>query len=340
MTKLKDIAERTNLSVSTVSRILSNKGNFSEETKQKVLEIAKDFLYKPGIAMKKISSISYTIGVFVPNSNVFIDDDPSSSTDLNNLKEELEGLGHKVVLTTNAGKIDIGSISYQLLQQKTIDGAIIFDPYQDDELVDELIRRGIPYLITNGRDYRKPWNYIDYDNHKGAFEVIRYLHGLGHRDIAIIAGPPGHFINVNRVDGCLAACGELDLKMEPDRIFTGPFSMAHGYQSAKAIFERFPETTAIFALSDVLAVGAKKAMHDLGIPVPDRVSLVGFDDLRIAEYMSPPLTTVRRFKYDINQLIAKMISELIGNAYIDRVQISLKTELVVRETCKEVRQAP
>ncbi|MCQ6563459.1 LacI family DNA-binding transcriptional regulator [Paenibacillus mendelii] len=338
MLKLKDIAERTNVSVSTVSRILSNKGNFSEETKQKVLEVAKEYLYTPGITLQKINEMSYTVGIFVTNSNDFLDDDPSSSIELNNLKDELEAMGHKIILTTNTGKLDKNSTCYKLLQERAIDGAVVFDPFVSDEIMDELNRLDIPYIVTNGRDYNKPWNYIDYDNYGGTYKVIEYLYELGHRDIAILAGPSDHWVNQNRMEGCRAAIRDFGLSIDENHVIFGSFSMAHGHQAVEQLISYGTKFTAICALADTIALGANKALRSKGLRVPEDVSIVGFDDWKVSEYMSPPLTSVRRFKYDINQLIASMMSQIISNKYISQFNITLKTELIIRESCKNINE--
>ncbi|NOV04808.1 LacI family DNA-binding transcriptional regulator [Paenibacillus planticolens] len=336
MLKLKDIAEIANVSVTTVSRVLNNKGNFSEETKQRVLDVVKEYLYTPGTTLQKLSNISYTIGVFIPNQNDFIDDDPSSSVDLNNLKEELESLGHKLVLTTNTGKIDRSSMSNKMIQEKLIDAAIIFAPFTNDELVDELINNNIPYFVTNGRNMEKDWNYIDYNNYNGANNAIQYLYNLGHRNIGIIAGPVDHLVNMNRMQGCMDAFKSLNLQVVDEQISYGSFSLTHGYEAAKAILQGNSNITAFFCFDDIIAFGAMKAIFELNLKIPDHISIVGFDDLKLSEFMIPPLTTVRRFKYDINQLIVKLLIDLISNKYIENIHISLKTELIERSSCKEI----
>jgi DNA-binding LacI/PurR family transcriptional regulator len=338
MIKLKEIAEIANVSVTTVSRILNNKGNFSEITKQKVLDIVKEYLYTPSTALQKLNNISYTIGIFIPNQNDFIDDDPASSVDLNNLKEEFESLGHTLVLTTNTGKIDRTSMSYTMIQENSIDAAIIFAPFTNDELVDELIANNIPYVVTNGRNIEKNWNYIDYNNYDGAKSVIHYLHDLGHRNIGIIAGPVDHLVNINRMQGSMDAFQQLDLQIPETQIHHGSFSLTHGYESAKTILNEKSGVTALFCFDDIIAFGAMKAISELNLKIPDDISIVGFDDLKLSEFMIPPLTTVRRFRYDINQLIVKLLIDLISNKYIEMVHISLKTELIERSSCKKISE--
>ncbi len=333
--KLKEIAEKANVSISTVSRIINNQGNFSEDTRRKVLELANEYL-RPGIAPFRLSGIAYSIAVFVPDANDFFDNDPASSTDLNDLKEQFESQGHQFHLAARTADFHSSSSAYRLLGEKKFDAAVVFDPFIEDKLVEELIQRGIPYVVTNGRSFETSHNFIDYDNRKGAAEVIDYLYELGHRRIGLIAGPSRHLVNENRLRGCRDAFLERGLEWDDTKVFSGAFDPAHGYQAAKRLMSEHPDTTAIFAFNDMIAFGAMKGLAEMKLKVPKDVSLVGFDDLKLSEFMMPPLTTVRRFKYDISPLIVKMLTELIANKYISEVNISLKTELIERESCGKV----
>jgi DNA-binding LacI/PurR family transcriptional regulator len=328
---LKMIAELAQVSVSTVSRILNGKGRFSEETRNKVLRIAKEYL-KPSAPVLKAGSISYKIAVFVPNMSDFVNDDPSSSADLNDLKEELEKAGHQIILIPNTGKPDKASIADKMIQDRSIDGAIVFDPYVEDELVQSLIHQRIPYLTTNGTDHQKEWNYIDYNHRHGAAQAIEYLYTLGHREIGIISGPQRHLVSLNRLQGCESALLKLGRKASPKLIYSGDFSLEHGYRSALDLLTRHSSVTAIFAFNDMMAYGAMRAASELGRKIPEQLSLIGFDDLKLSEFITPALTTVRRFKYDINSLLVRLMSDLISNPNMEKVGITLKTDIVIRES--------
>jgi len=332
--KLKEIAKKANVSISTVSRIINNQGNFSEETRKKVLQIANEYL-KPGISPSKLTGISYRILVIVPGSNDFFDNDPSTSVDLNHLKEEFEASGHQIHIVKHNAEQGT-SPAYKFLNEETVDAAIIFDPIANDKVYEEFESLGIPYLLTNGRTYKADHNYIDYDNRKGAYEVIRYLHGLGHQKIGIIAGPKNHLVNINRYDGCKDAFRDLKIPWHDSHVVMGAFDPSHGYEAVKQLMKEDPHITAIFTFNDMIAFGAMKGLAEMNIRIPEDVSLVGFDDLKLSKFMIPPLTTVRRFKYDISSIIVKVLTELITNRNIAEVHISLKTELIERESCARV----
>lgn len=322
------------MSISTVSRIMNNQGNFSEETRRKVLEIANEHL-KPGVAPSKLANISYKIVVIVPGNNDFFDNDPSTSADLNHLKEEFEDYGHQIHIVKHSTDLQ-SSPAYKLLSEEKVDAAIIFDPFVNDKVFEEFEKLGIPYLLTNGRTYKIGHNYIDYDNRKGAYNVIRYLHELGHQKIGIIAGPKQHLVNLNRLEGCKDAFRDFKMPWSETNVLMGAFDPAHGYEAVKQLMSEDPSITAFFTFNDIIAFGAMKGLAEMNIRIPKDVSLVGFDDLKLSEFMVPPLTTVRRFRYDISSIIVKVLTELIMNKNIAEVQISLKTELIERESCAKV----
>lgn len=332
--KLKEIAKKANVSISTVSRIINNQGNFSEETRRKVLDIANEHL-KPGVVPSKLVGIAYNIVIIVPGNNDFFDNDPSTSADLNHLKEEFEAYGHQIYIVKHGLDLQ-SSPAYKLLSEEKVDAAIIFDPFVNDKMFEEFEKLGIPYLLTNGRTYKIGHNYIDYDNRKGAYEVIRYLHELGHQKIGIIAGPKNHLVNLNRLDGCKDAFRDFKLPWFDSNVLMGAFDPAHGYEAVKQLMSGEPSITAIFTFNDIIAFGAMKGLAEMNIRIPKDVSLVGFDDLKLSEFMVPPLTTVRRFRYDISSIIVKVLTELITNKNISEVNISLKTELIERESCASV----
>jgi len=313
---------------------MNNQGNFSEETRRKVLEIANEHL-KPGVAPSKLANISYNIVVIVPGNSDFFDNDPSTSADLNHLKEEFEDYGHQIHIVKHSTDLQ-SSPAYKLLSEEKVDAAIIFDPFVNDKVFEEFEKLGIPYLLTNGRTYKIGHNYIDYDNRKGAYNVIRYLHELGHQKIGIIAGPKQHLVNLNRLDGCKDAFRDFKMPWSDTNVLMGAFDPAHGYEAVKQLMSEDPSITAIFTFNDIIAFGAMKGLAEMNIRIPKDVSLVGFDDLKLSEFMVPPLTTVRRFRYDISSIIVKVLTELIMNKNIAEVQISLKTELIERESCAKV----
>lgn len=336
MIKISEIAKMTGYSISTVSRVLNNKGNFSDETVKKIREVVNSLNYKPNTVQEKLLSNNFIIAIFFPQRDAFIDNNPSSSNDMLHLREELESYGNMVVLSANFEKLERSSMSFRMIDEKKIDGAVVCGPFVEDEIVENLISHKIPYIVTNGIDLTKSWNYVDYNNFSAASDVIDYLYELGHRDIGILGGPAKHLVSMNRYEGCKYSFRRNDLEFSDNRILFGSFSFDNGYNSAKELLVNNKDITAIFAFDDIIACGAIKAIQELGYRIPDDISLVGFDDIELAKYSMPALTTVKRYKSDLYKLIAQLINELISSN-IEKVNISYKTEIIIRDSCKEIQ---
>lgn len=336
MLTLKDIAEVANVSVSTVSRVLNDKSNISEATKARVHRIIADLAYKPGTVLRRFTARTYRIGLFVPQASEFVNDDPGTSVDLNTLRSEFEKRKHKVQLITRESTLDADSAVTRTIRNREFDGAVVCDPFLQDEIVTNLASRGIPCIVTNGRFHDSRYSYIDYNNEEGARLAMTHLWELGHRTLGIIEGPGDHLVTANRKEGCRHA---IAASPQPLTVHEtgGPFSLDAGYRCAQKLLADHPQITAIFAFSDSIAFGAMKAIKEAGRRIPDDLSIVGFDDMALAQYTDPPLTTVRRFRYDINVLIVHALEDLIVNPNIERIQISLRTELIVRGSSQAPR---
>jgi DNA-binding LacI/PurR family transcriptional regulator len=188
--------------------------------------------------------------------------------------------------------------------------------------------------VTNGRSMDKKYNYVDYDNYSGAFAAVEHLIGLGHKKIGVITGSPTRLVSINRQVAYEDAMKAHGLPVESRLIVPGYFKVKGGYEACKQLLHENPKMTAIFAFNDLSAIGAIRAIREASMKVPEDISVVGFDDMEIATYSDPPLTTVTRFSHDISHLMAQAIDDLARNPNIEHLAISLKTSLVVRQSTK------
>lgn len=336
MTRISEIAKMTGYSISTVSRVLNNKGNFSDETVRKIREVVNSLNYKPNNLQEKLLSNNFIIAIYFPQRDAFIDNNPYSSNDLLHLREVLESYGNMVVLSATSEKPDRSSMSFRMIDEKKIDGAVVCGPFVDDEIVETLIAHKIPYIVTNGIDLSKNWNYVDYNNFAAAADMINYLCDLGHRDIGVLGGPMKHLVSMNRLEGCRQAFEKNGLKFDDRKFIPGPFSFDNGYNSARELLKNNKKITAVFAFDDIIACGAIKAFQEMGYRIPEDISIAGFDDIELAKHSVPALTTVKRYKSDLYKLIAQLINDLISYN-IEKVNIIFKTELVTRDSCMEIK---
>jgi LacI family transcriptional regulator, galactose operon repressor len=333
MPRLRVISELANVSISTVSRVLANKGNVSQDTKEKVLNALAELSGKPG--PDQVQGLSLTVGILVPEAGEFINDDPMTSIDIVSLKREIEAFGNRVVLSRYRERLDSQNGAPPPDLGK-LDVAIVNDPSAQDAIIPVLEGNGTPFLVTNGRFYDRDCNYVDYDNYDGALQAVRHLVQLGHRQIGAITGPISRMVSINRLSAYRDALKEAGIPLDDSRVVEGAFSLNGGYSACQKLLARDPRVSGIFAFNDLSAIGAVRALKEAGLAVPSDVSVVGFDDMELARYSDPQLTTVSRFKFDISALLARAADELGRNKDIEHIRISLRTRLVIRQSTRNL----
>jgi DNA-binding LacI/PurR family transcriptional regulator len=329
MPKLRVISELAEVSISTVSRVLANKGNVSQDAREKVLTALAELSGKNGLQGTN-ADVSLAVGIFVSEKEEFINDDPMTSIDIVSLKKQIESMGNRVVLAYNRQGAELTSAASDL---RKIDVAVVNDPYATgDRAIEFLEAKSIPFILTNGRFDDRGLNYVDYNNYEGAFQAVSHLTGLGHREIAAITGPISRIVSANRLAAYRDALKHAGIQPDERNVVHGSFSLNGGYMACQKLLSQNPRVSAIFAFNDLSAIGAVRALKETGRKVPDDVSVVGFDDMELARFSEPQLTTVSRFKFDINPLLAQAADDLGRNPNIEHIRISLKTELVIRQS--------
>ncbi len=327
--KLKTIAALAKVSMSTASRVRRNQGYVSPEARERVLNALAELSNAAGAGEGGLPASGIRVGIFLA-SDEFIYGDPGTSVDINSMRACLEGRGDKVELFRRA-ELGEGDGLRQALEARRVDAAIVNDPEVDDPLPGRLEALGVPVLATNGIG-PSTRHYVDYDNRGGALAAVRHLLELGHREIGFITGMPGRLVSENRLAACREAIEEAGLPWEAERVEPGYFKLEGGYQACGRLLERRPGTTALFAFNDLSAIGAVRAAKEAGKRIPEELSVVGFDDMEIASYSDPPLTTLSRFSERANLLIAQSVENLVRDPSLALSHILIATKLVLRSS--------
>lgn len=331
MVTLKDIAELTGFSISTVSRAFSNNGRVSEETKKKVRSAAEELMFKRGTTAQSVESIGWHIGIIIPSSGEYFRNDPSSSVELRSLRAALEQKGHHYSLITNEGGAAACSRILHSISENAMDSVIISDPLMDPSLPIALASKGIPYVIVNGIFRNSAFNQIDFDNFGGMKELISGQIAAGKKRMLVLAGPHDHLVSDNRMEGLLAALSGAGLSSDVITVKYGPFSMESGYTRCKEALEISKDFDIIVGFSDYIALGAMRAAREAGLGIPKDIAVTGFDDIEFSRFSEPPLTTVRRWSEYEGILVVETLERLISHgAHIDKIEILLKTAVLTR----------
>ncbi len=334
---LKDVAEHANVSMSTVSRVLNQKGNISEETTQRVEKAISELMYKPSPTALRFSTVTRKIAVVAPGNPDIEKDGHQYGIDTNAILSEIEKLGHIPYITTvKYDTLGTSSVTYQKIEKNEVDGVIICDSCDDTNIKELCKKNNIPFISTNGTPPSNSESYVDYDNTDGAFQAIKYLSELGHKKIGIMSGPREHEVTRNRLYGVYLATEKLNLDENNFTTVFTPYTINGGEEATVRLLKN-RDITAIFAFSDRLAVSCMATLKSHGIRVPDDISLIGFDDMEICKLISPTLSTVKRYTSDISPMIVDSLLKLIDNENIKKIQILYETALVKRESCKKLK---
>jgi LacI family transcriptional regulator len=344
--KSKEIAKLAGVSRSTVSRVVNNYTNVSNETKRKVAEIIKKYDYVPHASARTLAGkINKIIGVFIinitPSSEKFriyrnIYFSPFTAAAIDYAGE----LGYNLLVSVINKNSDFEE-ARKLFYNKTIPGGIFVGANNDERKIFELIDSGYKIAIIDQEqdDDKTVGNHIvvNSDNLDGAYKATKHLIEYGHKEIAHICGDMNKFSGFKRLEGYKRAMSEAGLLIKKEYVVEGDFTEDSGYECAKQILAGKNGITAIFASNDTMAVGAMRAIKEIGLKIPDDISIVGYDDIKIASYISPSLTTVRISILEIASIATGGLINFIENGINSSEYNTVSTELIVRESSKKIR---
>ena len=337
---IKDIAKMAGVGVSTVSRVINDHPDVKDETREKVKKIIKESNYIPNNSARILKkNNTKNIGVLV--KGVF---NPFFAEMINVIGSKITEKGYTMILQQNDYKTeeDIdGLIAFA--KEKRLQGVICLGGNflnVNDESISPL---DIPVVLTSvntiykSEENKHKFSSIGIDNVFAAKELTNYLIKKGHKNIAIILGDKNDVgISWLRLEGYKKAIFENNLKYLEENIFIGNYEYEGAYNVAKKIINERKDITAIFAISDIMAVGAAKAIIDLGLKVGDDISVAGFDGMDITKYYNPEITTVKQ----PNKKMAISSVDLIFDLLLKKKQnkhIIFETKIIERKSCKDIK---
>lgn len=317
-----NVAERAGVSVATVSRVFNNKGPMREATYQRVLAVAERMRYVPHAGARSLSTRSTsTIGVILPELHGEFFSEVIRGIDVSARSRGL----HLIVSGSHSDSEEMRAVLRAV--RGRVDGLIMMSPDLDAGMLLRDLPASVAVVLLNAVVEGR--SSVTIDNAGGARAVVRHLAALGHRRIAFVGGPPNNGDAVQRRRGYRAGMRAFGAQSESSLELSGNFTEDSGYDAAQRIARRSPLPTAVFVANDAMAIGALSAFREAGVRVPDDIALVGFDDIPIARYLSPPLTSV---KVPIADLGRRGLDLLLDPSSTIRCD-TLKTSLIVRQSC-------
>jgi len=330
---IRDVAKKAGVSVSTVSRAFNNYSDISEATRKAIYVVAEELGYKPNIIAKSLgSSKHFRLGMLVENYETSGLLNPLVFEILMSFRDTASKQGYEIVLLSTTTEDQKSESLSKLFNEKQLDGVFIMGLRTTDEYFKELSDVKFPCVVNDISVNNDMVGSVGVDNVKGAFLAIEHLIKSGHKKIAFINGHKEAVVSYERLDGFYLAMNRYGLTIDQDLIQYGDFGDKSGETAIQNLLNTKKEFTAVFCASDLMAVGAVNMLDNLGYSVPEDISVIGFDDIYIAQYMKPKLTTIRQNREKIGQSAANILINMVMGQRLGRVMI--EPELVPRESTK------
>lgn len=328
---IKDVAREADVSIATVSRVLNDIDVVNEETKKKVLDAIKKLGYRPNIVARSLKTQrTSTIGILIPDiSSQFYPEIVRGAEDVANI------YNYNVMLCNSDFDLDKEKEYLRVLKEKMVDGILYMSLSLEDNILDLINELNIKTVLVETNDKNGNLPSVTIDNVKATYETTKYLLDKDIREIAFI-GVSGDDNNAwqKRFTGYKKALEEKGIEVNSDLTYFKNLKVKTGYEGVEAILDRGRQPQGIVCASDEIAMGAINALRDRGLNVPNDVSVVGFNDIDLAEAFYPKLTTVSQPMYDMGSIAMRMLIKLINKKPLEESNFVLDHKLIERESCK------
>lgn len=327
-----DVAREAGVSYQTVSRVINNKYDVADETRERVRQIIQTLGYRPNAAARSLpSSRTHVLGLITADfSDYFF------TQVIAGAEQEARRQGYFLMLGSTERNPSDEPEYLKLLTEQRVEGILFARPstdlYPTDSPIRSLIDGEIPVVAIACYLPGEHTRLVDVDNLDGGEQAVQCQVEAGHRMIGMITGPQGWRSVRDRATGYRNVLDRCGIPYDPALVTAGDWSYESGYQGMKMLLERNRPLTAVFAHNDQMAMGAMYALREAGLNIPQDISVVGYDDIPAAAYYYPPLTTVRQPMLQVGEVAVRQLIELISKSVTEKRQILLKPELVRRAT--------
>ena len=327
---LEVVAQAAGVSRATVSRVVNGGDRVNPTTRRAVQRAIERLDYSPNRAARSlVTRRSDSIGLVIPEPTTRLFGDPFFPRLVRGISEVLSARSLQLVLFAPQSRADEERLRGYLVSGH-VDGSLLVSLHGDDPMPGYLAAAGVPVVVGGRPPTGVSVSYVDMDNVHGARSAVQHLASLGRRHIATITGPLDMAVAADRLQGYREALGAAGIGHDPDLEAGGDFGQELARQRFQDLLKRHPEIDAVFAASDLMALGALQALRVAGRSVPGDVAVVGFDDSTIAALADPPLSSVRQPIEEMGrEMIRLLLDSLASRARVSR-RLILATELVVR----------
>ena len=326
MANIKDVALHAGVSVTTVSHVVNGTRFVSEVARQRVEAAVRELGYVPSAVARSLKhNTTRTFGMVIPNNS-----NPYFAEIIQGVEARSFAAGYNVILCNSNDDPERQAAYLRVLAEKRIDGLIFVVTGSDAVVRATLGGINTPLVLLDREVSGVSSDLVEVNHVLGSQMATEHLLELGHPRVACISGPPGLSPSSQRRAGWKDALEKAGVERKESDLARGDFTARGGYLAMQTLLKRRPRPTAVFACNDLMAFGALTAAREAGIAVPQQLSIVGFDDIDLAAFSAPPLTTVAQPKQQIGTVAAELLLDRVGNARADNRQMILDPELRVR----------
>ena len=291
--------------------------------------------YQPNVLARSLRrGKTHTIGVILPdNAN------PYFAEVVRGIEDTSFSQGYSVILCNSESDLGKEHLYTNVLIEKQVDGIIFVAAGLSEENISNLQKRGVPSVLVDRQVPGVQLDSVFADNQAGGLLATNHLIGLGHSAIACITGPQGVRSSSERLAGYRSALQTAGLSSHPGWVVEGDFQYQGGYDAAAELFSAGSAPSAIFACNDLMAIGVYRYAHENQLHIPRDISIIGFDDIRLAEFTNPPLTTIRQSKAKMGSQAAELLLGRIANGNLPVQQEIISVNLVIRTSTAQMQRA-
>ncbi len=323
---IRDVARKAGVSHQTVSRVINKRDDVLPETRALVEAAIKELGYRPSaIARSMAEGKTRTLACISPNLT-----DYTFASMIEGAEQEARKHGYFLLSSSAADVESFQALVEELVSHRRVDGLIIINPYADAR--QDYIPANFPLVFVGAHARQESVCSVSLDDEKTAYEATRYLISLGHSNIAMITGPMEEDCSQDRVDGYTRALKEAGIQVDSTRIIEGDWSATSGKDALLGLANEGHLPTAVFAQNDRMALGVLHTARDMGLSVPGQLAVIGLDDMPLASYFDPPLTTMKQDMPSIGQEATRLLLEVLNSAAPQCRQIKFSAQLIVRQS--------
>ncbi len=334
MATIKDVARLAGVSTTTVSHVINKTRFVAEATQEKVMDAVKELNYAPSAVARSLKCNSTrTIGMLVTQST-----NPFFSEVIDGAESYCYRQGYTLILCNTGGIYEKQRDYVRMLAEKRVDGMLVICSDLTDELLAMLDSyKDIPKVVMDWNAQSAHGDNIIDNSEEGGYLATKYLIENGHKDIACLSGHFSKAICQERIQGFRRAMEEASLPVVEDWILEGNFECDTAVIAADKILVMDKKPTAVFCFNDTMALGLISRLQQRGLKVPDDISVIGYDNIELAEYFSPPLTTIHQPKRRVGKNAFEILLERIKNKEHERRTFEMKPEIVIRDSVKSIK---